>query len=141
MKRSEYVELKNKIIRQYREDLRALERVWAMAGEGQVDGSTRDDSSKMNAAQDTLFHASPSGGESLGYGGLINRVRNTVKKMQGLSFTAKDVTKAIVESEPSLAGILKEVSVSQALKRLRRDGELGIKEKGGPYKATKFKRI
>jgi len=140
MKRSEYVELKNKIIRRYREDLRALERVWAMAEEGQRNGTEPDDASAPNGQQEALVLI-PADGDSLGYGGLINRVRRIVKEMPASSFTAKDVTKAILKREPTLSGVLKEVSISQALKRLRREGELGTKEKGGPYKATIFKRI
>lgn len=121
MKEKEYRNLKTQIEAEYHRKVEALETIWQMAG---------GDANKLGSQPDKRF----------GKGSLLKAVRHALEQVKG-EFTLRDVQEKIAFADSTFAATVKSASLSSTLKRLEKDRELEIVERGKGKRASKYRKL
>jgi hypothetical protein len=118
---------------EYRQDLAALERVWALAQANGVSTATAT-ASVVSASQSGSRPKHP---PKIGRGKALSEVRAAVQNFSG-NFDFKDVLETISVDHPSME--IKQGTVNAALKSLTKKGEIQVVNQGIGRKPTTYRR-
>jgi hypothetical protein len=130
MDRAEYQQLKQRAETEYRENVNAIERVWAMS---QVaDPSTNGAADSPPRPRRPYTRRKKAGA---GKGALIKAVRTAIDELEG-KFTFRQVHEAILNRNRSL--VVKRTTLKATMKRLADAGELVIVTQGIGRRATVY---